>query len=106
MTFSKERDLEALLDAMPKAELDIHGQIYDIPMGQPLLRGLQYIQFKGARLEVTRGPFCWNGDCRSCVCDVESAGVSKRNQRICRYRVKGDVKITKINKNFVYKADR
>jgi len=98
-----EKDLETLLDALPKTDLEIHDCTYQIPIGQPLLRGLQYLELKGTKIEVTRGPFCWNGDCKSCVCDIEVAGIKKLSQRICRYRVKENVKINKINENFNYK---
>ena len=99
------QDLEKLLDQLEKTKVDINGRNYEIPVGQPLLRGLQYLELKGTKIDVTRGPFCWNGDCKSCVCDVESAGELKTDQRICRYRVKGPIKIHKINPNFNFKDE-
>ncbi len=97
-----KQDLEKQLDILPRTELKISSKTYEIPLGQPLIRALQYLELKGAKIEVTRGPFCWNGDCKSCVCDIESEGNVKIDQKICRFRVKGKVEITKLNDNFNY----
>ena len=95
-------DLELLLDQLAKTELEINGKVYQIPAGQPLLRALQYLELKGVSIEVTRGPFCWNGDCKSCVCDFEAEGQQKTGERVCRFRVKGPVKMNRINDNFKF----
>jgi len=98
------QNLEKLLDDMPKTILEIEGVSYEIPMGQPLLRGLQYLQLKGLDIEVTRGPFCWNGECRNCVCDFETDHRVKKEQRVCRYRVKGPVEMLKLNENYMFRS--
>lgn len=90
------------LNKMDKVKVEIEGQIFEIPKGQPLLRGFQYLELKEVPISVTSGPFCWNGDCQSCLCDIEIDQKVSPQAYACKHIVNADIKILKINENYEF----
>lgn len=91
-----------ILDRSEKVEVTIEGHTYRIPKGHPLLRGFQYLELNDVNINVTAGPFCWNGDCQSCLCDIKVNGVLKPQTYACQYVTESDIEIVKINDNYDY----
>ncbi|MCB1050504.1 MAG: (2Fe-2S)-binding protein [Acidobacteria bacterium] len=99
------QNLLDLLENMEKIEIQIEGQRFEIPRGQPLLRGFQYLELKEVPITVTSGPFCWNGDCQSCLCDLEINGQLMPQTYACRHIVEHQIKVIKINENYDFEAE-
>ncbi len=98
-------NLIEILDRAEKVQLDIQGHLYEIPKGHPLLRGFQFLELKGVNINVTAGPFCWNGDCQSCLCDIRVDGVVKTDTYACQYRAENAIEVVKINDNYDFDPD-
>jgi len=94
-----------LLTAMPKVEISIKGKRYWIPRGQPLLRGFQFLELNDVPITVTNGPFCWNGDCQSCLCDVEIDGRVLGQIYACRHVVEQPLSVTLLHDHYEFEPD-
>jgi type IV secretory pathway protease TraF len=94
-----------LLAAMPKVEICIEGRRYLVPHGQPLLRGFQYLELTEVPITVTSGPFCWNGDCQSCLCDVEIDGRILPQTYACRHVVDQPLRVIHLNENYDFEPE-
>ncbi|MCB1044407.1 MAG: (2Fe-2S)-binding protein [Acidobacteria bacterium] len=94
-----------ILDRCEKVSLEIEGHVFQVPKGHPLLRAFQYLELKDVAINVTAGPFCWNGDCQSCLCDLRVNGVLKPQSYACQYVVESDIQVVKINENYDFCPD-
>jgi len=91
------------LNELEKVDVELKGETVQMPKGQPLLRGFQYLEFQGRDITVTTGPFCWNGDCKSCICDLEVDGQLKPKSFACKFLVESPFRVVRINNNYRYK---
>jgi NADH dehydrogenase/NADH:ubiquinone oxidoreductase subunit G len=72
-------------------EIEICGEIRQVPENNQLLRCFQYLNLE----EVSLGDFCWNGDCANCQVWIEQDGKEKP-VLTCRTKVAENMKIVKI----------
>ncbi|MCU0239672.1 MAG: hypothetical protein MUC29_09535 [Pyrinomonadaceae bacterium] len=72
-------------------EIEICGEVRQVPENNQLLRCFQYLNLE----EVSLGDFCWNGDCANCQVWVLENGKEKP-VLTCRTKVVENMKIVKI----------
>jgi len=79
-------------------EIEILGEMREVPENNSLLRCFQYLSIQ----TVSLGDFCWNGDCANCR--VWLAGTNKDKPVLsCRTKVKERMKIVKMSKEIILK---
>jgi hypothetical protein len=93
-------NLKDLLDRAEKVKVWIGDTPYELPKGQPLLRGLQYLEMQGQPLSVTRGPFCWNLDCQRCICRVRLNDGQERDVNACHFVVEEPLTVCALSEDY------
>ena len=73
-------------------EIEIDGEKKMVPENNSLLRCFQYLAIE----TVSRGDFCWNGDCLNCQAWIEKNGKEK-GVVSCRTKVEEGMKIIRVH---------
>jgi NADH dehydrogenase/NADH:ubiquinone oxidoreductase subunit G len=72
-------------------EIEILGEIYEVPENNTLLRCFQFIAMEN----ISYGDFCWNGECLNCQVWLQN-GDKEKAVMACRTAVAEDMKIIRI----------
>ena len=80
-------------------KITILGREFEVPEGNMLLRGLQYLATDG----ISYGRFCWNEDCQYCrvVYDM-GEGTQRRAAMACKLMVKEGMRVLEIAQEVRY----
>jgi len=73
-------------------EIEICGERREVPDNNTLLRCFQYLSME----TVSRGEFCWNGDCANCQVWLEDTAKEKPALS-CRTKVQEGMKIVRLS---------
>ncbi len=71
-------------------EIEIGGEKYFVPENNTLLRCFQYLALEN----ISRGDFCWNGDCLNCRVWIDD-GKGEKMLVACRAKVIENMRIIK-----------
>jgi len=74
-------------------EIEVLGERYEVPENNTLLRCFQFLSME----TVSRGEFCWNGDCANCQVWLESTENAKP-ALACRTKVFAEMKIVRTSR--------
>ncbi len=77
--------------------IDVLGRRVEVPENNRLLRCFQFLSMRS----ISRGDFCWNGDCSNCQFWYREPGQEAecpdKTALSCRFRVCEDLTITRLN---------
>ena len=73
-------------------EIEIDGEKRLVPENNSLLRCFQYLSME----TISRGDFCWNGDCLNCQVWIEKDGKEK-GVVSCRTKVEEGMKVIRVH---------
>ncbi len=73
-------------------EIEIVGEKYSVPENNTLLRCFQYLALE----KISRGDFCWNGDCLNCRVWIAD-GEDEKMLVACRAKVVENMRIIRID---------
>ena len=77
--------------------IELLGRRVEVPENNRLLRCFQFLSMRS----ISRGDFCWNGDCSNCQFWYREPGQEgegpDKTALSCRFRVREDLTITRLN---------